>query len=567
MAWQYTPYTAPVFLSAVVSLGIAAFAWQHRDRSGAAPLAVFLIGAGLWSFAEGMHLANTELASKVAWTRLEMALTGIVPAAWLALVLEYTGNDEWVTRKTVALLSVEPLAFVGFLVWAPELVRSNMELVLVDGYLLFSQTLGPVYYVHLIYSYLLVLLGGAFLVKVILFAEGLYRTQSTALLLAAFFPTLGNTLYTFGLVPTDPTNIGFLLTGVIIAGTILHRQLLEVVPVAREVARDELLDNMDDRVIVLDDRDNVGDLNDTALELIDGTENEAIGKPIEEVLPVVARLLDASEDDRMQAELSLESESGVRYYDVRVSPLHRARGMVAGRLVSLRDVTEKRQQRQQLDVLNRLLRHNLRNEMNVISGNAELVGRKVDDPELIDRIQQIASTAGEITSRSDKVGRVTRLLENGSDTSISLLRAIEKEVTTLQQRYPGAEITVDIPSTLDTTVGPSLAIAVNELVTNGIEHNDGAPVVHIRATETEDGLAVTISDNGPGIDEHELEVIDEGKETALQHGSGVGLWVVNWLVQQFGGRLDFENTPDGCTVTIRLPQQSETAAPEAAPAD
>ncbi|MFD1585665.1 histidine kinase N-terminal 7TM domain-containing protein [Halorientalis brevis] len=561
MALQYTPYTAPVFLSAVVGLGVALFAFFHRDRTGARPLALFMISASVWSFAEGMNLAHADLAGMVFWTKMELAISGLVPLSFLLLVLEYTGNEEWLRSWSLGALLVEP-AMNAAAVWlVPDLVRRGLGVTTINGFRVITETFGPAYYVHIIYSYVTILVAGALLLRVILLAEGLYRAQATALLVAGSVPVLGNVLYTFGLFPAglDPTNVGFLLTGFLIAATILRRQLLEIVPVARDVARDEILENMDDRVIVTDENDRIADLNPAAAELLDRPEDEAIGQPIDDVLPAVATLLDSATEGRTQTELSLESGDGVRYYDVRVSPLNRARGMVAGRLVSLRDVTEQRQQRQRLDVLNRLLRHNLRNEMNVIAGNAELLEHELTDSDLLERIDQIESTATQITARSDKVGQAARLLDDPERVELNLEATVVEQVEQIRETYPQASVTVDVPSDLDVSVGLAVAVAIHELLVNAIEHNDGQPVVSVVGYPGDQFAVLEISDDGPGIEDHELEVLTEGKETALRHGSGVGLWVVNWVAEQFGGRLAFENDDDGTTVRLQLPRVSDDA--------
>ncbi|MFB6084789.1 MAG: histidine kinase N-terminal 7TM domain-containing protein [Halorientalis sp.] len=566
MQLQYTPYTVPVFLSSVVGLGVGAFALQHRDRPGAFPLAVFMVGASLWSFAEGMNLATATLGAKFFWTRLETAFSCVIPLAWLALVLEYTGNDEWLTPRTLALLLIEPVVVVGAIAFRPELLWTTVSLVQTAGFAAFESTYGVLFDVHVIYSYLVVLIGGALLLRVILFAEGVYRTQATALLIAMFVPLLGNALYVYGYLPTgiDPTTVGFLLSGVIVTGTILRGQLLELVPVARNLARDEILENMEDRVIVLDDDRRIADINPAAAELLDRSDTAAVGERIETVLPAVAELLDETDDTSVQTELSLEGEDGVRYYNVRISPLHRARGAVAGTLISLRDVTDKRQQRQRLDVLNRLLRHNLRNEMNVVAGNAELVERQLADPELCDRLDRIVETATRITDQSDKVGQVSRTFDDDRAVTTELGDVVADKVRDARDRYPFAEITVDVPAELDVEVDPAIAIALDELIANAVEHNDtDSPTVTVRVTDGGDSAILEVADDGPGIDPHELAVLEEGEETALEHGSGVGLWVVYWTVTQFGGRLEFENDDRGCTVTAWLPDADETEDPDA----
>jgi PAS domain S-box-containing protein len=571
MVWQYTPYTAPVFLSAVVGLAVASFALAHRDRPGATPLAVFMLGAGVWSFAEGMNLAHADLVGKVFWTRVEIAVSGVVPLAFLALVLEYTGNEEWLRHPAAYVVALEPVVMAAVTFGAPELVRESTGLTLVGSYWIITEVMGPAYYLHLLFAYSAIAIAGALLLRVILLAEGLYRAQSTALLVAMFLPLIGNVLYTFGLLPAgiDPTNIGFLFSGVIVAGTILRRQLLEVVPVAREIARDEILESMEDRVIVLDDRDNVADLNAAAVELLDCHEDEAIGRHVEELFPEIGTLVDEGGDKRLQSELSLERNGVRRYYDVRVTPLHRARGVIAGHLVSLRDVTQKRQRRQRLDVLNRLLRHNLRNDLNVIAGNAELVERDLDDGRLAGRVQEIERTAQEMSTRSDKIGRVARLLDDEGDQWVDISTIVAEEVADARERHPEATFETDIRPDLRAAAGQSAAVAVGELVANAVEHNDAdEPTVSVTVSEVDGTVVVEVVDNGPGIHEQELEVLNQGKETALQHGSGVGLWVVNWIVGQFGGQLDFDTDGDGCTARLRLPMPSDSSGePEPNPAD
>ncbi len=560
MQLQYTPYTAPVFLSAVVGLGVGAFAFQHRERPGALPLAVFMIGASFWSFAEGMTLAAAGLETKFFWTRLETVFSCAIPMAWFALVLEYTGNDEWLTSRTVALLLVHPAVIVGTVAVRPELVWLSTSLAETAGFAVFEAVHGPILYVHVIYSYLLVLIGGGLLLRVILFAEGVYRTQATALLIAMFIPLAGNALYLFEYLPpgVDPTTVGFLLSGIIVAGTVLRGQLLEVVPVARNLARDEILENMEDRVIVLDDTQRIADINPRAAELLDRSEAAAIGERIETVLPDLATLVDEGADTHAQTEFSLETDEGVRYYNVRISPLYRARGVVAGTLISLRDVTDKRQQRQRLEVLNRLLRHNLRNEMNVVAGNAELVERQLADQNLSERLDLIAETATRITAQSDKVGQVSRTFDEDGTVTVALGELVTNKIRDARDRYPDAEIITDVPGDLDAGVDPAIDIALDELLANAVEHNDAAdPTVTVRVRDGDGFSILEVADDGPGIDPHELAVLEEGEETALKHGSGVGLWVVYWTVEQFGGRLEFENDGRGCTVTALLPDADE----------
>jgi signal transduction histidine kinase len=106
-----------------------------------------------------------------------------------------------------------------------------------------------------------------------------------------------------------------------------------------------------------------------------------------------------------------------------------------------------------------------------------------------------------------------------------------------------------------------LLMAVEDLVENAIVHAHHAePVVRVTVEPTDDAVAFAVADDGPGIPDQELAVLDTGGETELQHGSGAGLWVVTWIVERSGGELSFETSSEGTTVTIRLPRADDAEA-------
>jgi signal transduction histidine kinase len=93
-----------------------------------------------------------------------------------------------------------------------------------------------------------------------------------------------------------------------------------------------------------------------------------------------------------------------------------------------------------------------------------------------------------------------------------------------------------------------LELLVGESVDNAIRHADGEPTVEVRARRVGDGVEITIADDGPGIPEHELAPIRSGSESQLQHGSGIGLWLLRWGARALGGTVAFEDRDSGGTV-------------------
>jgi signal transduction histidine kinase len=102
-----------------------------------------------------------------------------------------------------------------------------------------------------------------------------------------------------------------------------------------------------------------------------------------------------------------------------------------------------------------------------------------------------------------------------------------------------------------------LELVVSNLLENALVHaaEDGEPVT-LSATATEDEVAITVSDDGPGIPENELETIERGTETDLVHGSGLGLWIVTWGVRHLGGDVTFDSDDDGTTVRVTIPREA-----------
>ena len=543
-----------VLLAAVVGMVVAVLVWLHRDRPGAGPLAAFVIAASLWAVAHGLELAVPDVGLMTRLLQIQLTLSVIIPVAWLVTVLEYTGHPYWLTKKRVALLLVEPALFVT-LVWsngAHRLVWRGAETAVSNGTSTLVPVWGLVRWAHLAYMLVLILAGGVLLFRLMLRTSQLFRGQGVALLLAITVPTVAQSVHAFELFPTafDPTSLGYVASGIVLSAALLRGQLLDVAPVTRELGREAVFAEMDDAVIIVDGRGRIVDVNASASPLFDDPEGLS-GRSLAAELPDIAATVPA-EGESAQTETRLELGGAVRYYDVRITPLYRSYGVVSGHLVSLRDVTDRRQREQRIDVLNRLLRHNIRNEMNVVRGNADLLTDSVG-PDELDRIDRIIRTVDNIVDRSNKIGRVSEALERQRPEPLRLGPLVEQAVAETRERHPDAAISLSCPDDCWVAGAPSLTLAFEELLDNAADH--GGPNVEISATTTAAGIEVRVSDDGPGIADHERAVIRSGEETPLQHGSGVGLWLVKWVVRNVGGTLRFEDG-DGTTVVVELPAAS-----------
>lgn len=219
----------------------------------------------------------------------------------------------------------------------------------------------------------------------------------------------------------------------------------------------------------------------------------------------------------------------------------------------------------QLSILNRVLRHDIRNCVNVIQGNATLIREQKVEADLA--AESIYSKADELLVMSDKARHVKTLIEGETivDTDVDIGTIVQAKTDELGSEYPAVEFETDVPESVVVRAPTQIEIAIEELLENAVKHNDAdRPYVAVTVSAPNDRVqadgggadvvSVQVHDNGPGIPQEQLTVIERGWETALDHMNGLGLWLVRWVVDAAGGEVTFERKGTrGSTVEIQLP--------------
>jgi signal transduction histidine kinase len=222
--------------------------------------------------------------------------------------------------------------------------------------------------------------------------------------------------------------------------------------------------------------------------------------------------------------------------------------------------TELREREQRLQVFNRVLRHNLRNDMTVVVNYAEFVAEESDDPAVVEAAEKITTRGWDLVDLGEKASSIETAME-GEDprpAARDVTAVVTDVAAELREEYPTADVSVEVGDGQHAKASPALGVAVENVCENAVEHNDGSdPEVAISVENVADDgdqwVRITVADDGPGIPEYERTVLTEGEETALEHGSGLGLWLVHWVVERSGGRLSFdENEPRGSVVRMDL---------------
>jgi PAS domain S-box-containing protein len=218
------------------------------------------------------------------------------------------------------------------------------------------------------------------------------------------------------------------------------------------------------------------------------------------------------------------------------------------------NVTDRQQRREQLSVLDRVLRHNLRNDMNVIRGRADMI-RATTTGEAASHADRIVDTSDRLLTITEKERAITEVLRESPHTVeidvADLARTIAERTI---EDHPTASVAVDAPESVTATVSTRFEHAVRELVDNAIEHNDRDEPAVLVSVSDDDPVCIAVADDGPQIPDVERSILlGEEDRTSLAHGSGLGLWLVQLIVTRSGGQVSFEpNEPRGNVVRIDL---------------
>jgi len=556
MVVSYTSPYALVFAAATtITAVLAVYGWRRRSDAGVA-FAAFMGTVTVWSAAQAVAVVTPPEGPRFLVERLKWVAIPSVPVTFLVFAARYAGYDRWVTvRRVGAMTVISGVLAVGVWFNPGEAAWIDPTVELQQGVSLLTYGEGPLYWVVVTYVFMLAVPATAMLASLALTGDDLYFGQAVSVVVGSLAPLVAGGASALNLTPVglDVTPIGFAVTGVAFAYALVRHDFLTVVPATRRIGRDAVVRNMRDGVVVVDERDRVIDLNPVAESVLDGDRSALVDRPITDVPGVEA------DEDGWSGEVTT---SDGRLFEVDTAPLFDRNDRRIGAVVTLRDVTELRTRQQRLTVLNRVLRHNLRNDMNTIDGYATMLADRFDAPPA----RQVRKVSAEVVDLADKAREIERVMARRGDTDpVAVDELVEPIAATVADRFDAA-VSVDCACSTAVPGRGLLEPAVENVVENAAEHNDADdPAVEVGVSNGDDTVEIVVSDNGPGIPPQEREVLLEGTETALTHGSGLGLWLVYWAVESLDGEIAFEdNAPRGSVVTLRVPT-AEAAAADAGP--
>ncbi|WP_440007757.1 ATP-binding protein [Halomicrococcus sp. SG-WS-1] len=312
----------------------------------------------------------------------------------------------------------------------------------------------------------------------------------------------------------------------------------------------------------------VRDANDACLEFTGYSRPELVGQTAldlfeesavcDEIVATLAR------GDTWNGEVEVATKDGRLVYGRGSCTPVTVDGETRGYVGFFTDRTQHRQYEQSLRILNRVLRHNLRNDANVVLGRIEMVAEQVDDLALRDSLATAREKVDAILDYAETARNLDDLLSNTGSSlhPVRLDEVLRRKVRAAAERYPDAEFVTDFGSDpVVVAADDAVGTALEAVLVNAVQHNDKAtPRVAVDVAVESGHATVTVADNGPGVPASERDRIFGREEIdAVHHGQGLKLFFVDRLMETYGGEVWAEdNDPEGSAFKLQFRTSDES---------
>ena len=345
MPYHFTLNMLPLVFAAAISGALAVYTWRNRKTAGATPFAIMMFILFEWGISYILELAGANLETKILWELFKFVGVVATPVAWLVFAFEYTGRKTWINPRRLALLSIIPLTSIIILATNKShgLFRASWSLATEGGYFLLNATNGPWYWIHAVYTYILIMIGLVLIIRALLRWPAQYHGQMIWILFSTLVPLIANIITVFQIIPIliDLTPFAFTVTGIGMAYALFRHRLLDIAPIARDI----IIEGMKDGMIVTDANRRIVDINHAALQIIGlSGEKQPIGKQLADVLTPWSDLVTKFRDvQEAEDEISIGDGDAKRWYELHISNLNDENDLLIGRIITARDITDRKQ--------------------------------------------------------------------------------------------------------------------------------------------------------------------------------------------------------------------------------
>lgn len=599
MVWDNFPYLLPYFVSLIITCTVGLTAYFRRSTRGAFPFALIAFSQASWTFGYIFELNSVSLSGKIFWDDFQIIGAVGWPLALMSFVLQYTGRTLAYPRlfwgwMTGILIGYFLLALTDA---SHRLIRPDATLV--DGEIFSALEYSFTTATWIAYLHLVFLFMGAyyFLIDNFFHSQHAFRKQIIVVLIGSLIPFIGANLTIFGVQLTfqrDTSPITFAVGNMIVAWGLFRLRLFDIIPIARDL----VIERIQDAIIVLDSYDRIVDLNPIVEQNFGCQARHVIGQSAKEVFaqwkPLLGKIQGTSE---VSADFEYDIQDSVRIGLITVTPIHDSYNELVGRVIVIHDITDRKrieaelsERNQQLEIANEQLRllsgikdefvsnvsHELRTPISSLAMNLTLLEM---DPNNSD--QYLDTINREISRLAQTIDDLLNLSRFDQDrTSIKMLPVDLNQMTSeyVQDRQPLASqqhLTLIHKQTRQLPLVKAdvglLGQVLSILLTNAFAYTPSGGEIIVstehRFIGEEQWCGFSTKDNGPGIlpseQKHLFSRFFRGKagRDSEAAGTGLGLAIAKEIVDRHAGRLEVHSEGvegQGTRFTVLLPTASSS---------
>ncbi|MBX0285334.1 histidine kinase N-terminal 7TM domain-containing protein [Haloarcula salinisoli] len=539
-----------LFASVLVVLMVTVLIGQNQSIPGTRSLLVASVLELYWLLCYAGELFSPTVALTEVFARLEWAGAVFIPLLWTLFVVEYTGRGQYITRDRVAGLAIPPaLSLVSVASSFERLVRPNFVVQNYAGLNVVVADFGPIYWLFAVYAWLLVTSSLVLLVEFIVDQRALYQNRAIALLGAGAVPQVASVLNTTelaGPVVFSLTPLTFAISSGLAAVAILEFDAFSEAPVAPHLATETAVEAIEDPTFVLDSNDTVVDANPAAHSLVAMDRESLVGTPRETLAPLAG-----IDPESAGSTITVERDGEKTYYDAQSTPIDGDSDHTFGTVVTLRDVTDRRERKQRLDALNDVLRATIQEEMTTVQRAVEDADDEVSD---IDVLREQASVALGV---SDRAGDLAAMVEPEAESPADIVPIIHEEIEAAREWKP------EVSFVLDATLGewaycsglfePVFRVSLRQAAERSLQEV-AEPVVGISVDAGPEAVTVSVSDSGPPLTDHERAVLRGETRPRPSDQADMSRWLVNWGIEQADGTIRIGEDGEHTSLELTFPR-------------
>lgn len=526
-----------------------------------------MLAQAIWALSYGLELSSTSLEQMLFWIDVEYLGIAFLPVCWLLFLLKFTGKDKWMNSTYFYLVFVLPVITL-LMVWTNKYHHLHYINVSVDhsgSFPLLSLETGPWYIVHTVYFYILLIWGVILLVDKYRKSDQVFKKQNLIILIAVFIPWVANILYLFGYRPLghiDSTPFAFIATMLFLSIGLVRFRLLDIIPIARE----KVIEAMNEGLIVTDNQDRVVDLNQEIRKILSIDEKKIIGKRLELFLPDQAELYELIKA-RKGGQLQVKLVNSAVFLEASLTPLFENQNAYSGLIILIRDITKRveienqvRLQSEQLLGMNKLkdrlfsiIAHDLRGPLINLNDIIKMLNEgMITEEEFKSFVPQLSKNIGFTTgllenllfwSRSQLQGEVVKpIYFNLKEVSVNIINLFEN---TIQEK----EILIENKIQLTCKVYADkdmIQLVVRNLISNAVKFSKRGGIIKLSTTIESNNTILCVTDSGVGISEADQKKLFEletftTRGTDNEQGTGLGLLLCKDFIEKNGGTIWVES--------------------------